>query len=188
MNLQVNYDLVQNAEMKSGDYEVIVSDYKGKQASPSGWEYYEIVLTVRNDINQPYQNACIFQKWGAEFIENPNNAWAWCTPAKNLGIPNGQNFNSYDELFSAWVGRPAKVRVEVSKREHNGKEYEDRNVKRWMPTNYPHVTHVQKQKEQPQPQMQQQAPQQQVQYQQPQMNGFAGAMQQTGANSNELPF
>ena len=156
----------------------IFADYKGKQVSPSGWEYYEIVLTVRNDINQPYQNACIFQKWGAEFIENPENAWAWCKPAKNLGIPHGQNFNGYDELFSAWVGRPAKVRVEVSKREHNGKEYEDRNIKHWMPTNYPNVQHVQKQKEQPQ----------QVQYQQPQMNGFAGAMKQTGVNNNELPF
>lgn len=158
MNLTVNYDAVKDNSMKTGEYEVIVSEYKGLVTTQWGNERYEIVLTVRNDINQPAQNALVFLSYTPEFLEQ--NDWAWNTPSKALALPNGQTYNSYDDIFKAWVGRPAKVKIEVTTTEKNGQTYTNKKVKYWNPTQYTNVQHVAKNTQQQQPMGQpvQQAP------------------------------
>lgn len=154
MNLTVDYNAVQEAGMKSGEYEVIVSEYKGLVTTPWGIQRYEIVLTVRNDIDQPCKNALIFLSYTPDFLGR--NKWAWNTPSRALGLPNGKTYPSHDDIFSAWVGRPAKVTVEVTKNEKNGKTYTDKEVKYWNPTEFPNVQHVAKNAQAQQPTMNQQ--------------------------------
>lgn len=182
MVLQVNYDAVQGGSMKSGEYEIIVSEYKGKNPSPWGTEQHEIVLTVRNDIQQPSKNALIFLNYTDDVLNQYPNFWN--APSKALGLPNGQTYNSYEEIFTAWVGRPAKVKVEVEKEVSNGKEYEKKKVKYWDATQYPNVQHVQKQKQQKQQQPQPQGVVYQQQVQQPAFN----QQPQQQPVTDDLPF
>lgn len=180
MNLTVDYNAVQEAGMKSGEYEVIVSEYKGKVQKSWGAEQHEIVLTVRNDINQPCKNALIFLNYSEEFLQQ--YPFLWNNPSKALGLPNGQTYSNYEEIFSAWVGRPAKVTVEVTKDEKNGKTYENKKVKYWNPTQYTNVQHVAKNAQQPTMNQQQfnQAPMGQ--------QSFAGTGTVQSQVQDDLPF
>lgn len=180
MVLQVNYDAVQDNVMKSGEYEIIVSEYKGKVQKQWGAEQHEIVLTVRNDINQPSKNALIFLNYTEDVLNQYPNFWN--APSKALGLPNGQTYNSYEEIFNAWVGRPAKIKLDVEKEERNGKEYVNKKVKYWEPTKFPNVQHVAKQSAVQQPMQQPQMTQPQT------MPGFDNAMAQTAPTQNDLPF
>lgn len=182
MNLTVDYNAVQEAGMKSGEYEVIVSEYKGTSTTTNGYVRHEIVLTVRNDINQPCKNALIFLSYGESALQQ--YPFLWNTPSKALGLPNGQTYNSYEEIFNAWVGRPAKVRVEVSTRENDGKTYTDKNVKYWNPTQYPNVQHVAKNAQTQQPTMNQQQFNQAPMGQQ----SFAGTGTVQSQVQDDLPF
>lgn len=182
MKITVNYDAVQNSGIKSGEYEVIVSEYKGKSTTTNGYVRHELVLTVRNDINQPYKNALIFLSYVEDALYNYENLWN--APSRALGIPNHTSYDSFENMFKDWVGLPAKVTVEVTKDEKGGKVFDKREVRYWYPTQYPNVQHVAKNAQTQQPAMNQQQFNQAPMGQQ----SFAGTGTVQSQVQDDLPF
>lgn len=119
----------QGGKIKDGKYEVIVKSVQ-EQATKGGAEYIEIVLVVRNDVEQAYKNKNIFHKiWKKKDTGKYNEGMIMAT-AEALNLEDGKTYGSIDEFFQDMVGKVAlaDIKVEVS----GG--YENENVKRLSKT------------------------------------------------------
>lgn len=119
----------QGNEIKDGTYEVVVNKAV-ENATPSGAEFIDIDLIVRNDVDQPFQNKHIFAKiWKAKATGKYNEGMIMAI-AQALQLEDGKSYNGFDELLADFVLKP--VRVTVKNEESNG--YRNTNVKRWEQT------------------------------------------------------
>ncbi|MCD5070374.1 DUF669 domain-containing protein [Enterococcus hirae] len=119
----------QGNEIKDGTYEVVVNKAV-ENATPSGAEFIDIDLIVRNDVQQQFQNKHIFPKiWKAKATGKYNEGMIMAI-AQALQLEDGKSYNGFDELLADFVLKP--VRVTVKNEESNG--YRNTNVKRWEQT------------------------------------------------------
>lgn len=130
--------------LKDGTYETVVTSCEEKQTK-TGTDYIEVVLSVRNDVQQSSQNALIFHKVWKSKETGKYNMKSFNTMGKALNLSQGKQYNSMKELLADFVGRPALVTVKSEDSTYNGETYTNINVKRWEQSKFPNVAHTFKQ-------------------------------------------
>ena len=135
-----------NTIKPEGDYEVIIAEIKRKQ-TPSGAQSIGFKYTVRNDVAQSYQNACIFHDVWKKKEPNADDLMAegynyaqLMAIADAAGMAANADFESFDAFLNALVGKPVKVHLYHN--EYNGKISE--RVDKHNKTAFPAVNHKQK--------------------------------------------
>lgn len=129
-NLDFNDVFEGTGQISDGDYEVIVNRCS-EDATPSGAEYIEFDLIIRNDVDQPHKNMHIFHKvWKAK-ADGKYNMKTFNTIGKACQLENGKSYKSLEELLKDYELKTALVNVKNEESEYNGKTYTNTNVKYW---------------------------------------------------------
>ena len=129
-----------------GTYEVVIS-FTGEDATKNGAEYADFRLTVRNDIDQKHKNQIVFEKLWKAKATGKYNMLMFNTIGKAAQLQKGKTYGHIDDLLADYVGKPVRVTVKNETSEYNGKTYENLNVKKWEPTQFPNVQHMFKTKD-----------------------------------------
>lgn len=133
-------DTFEGGQIEDGDYEVVIGRCN-EDATPSGAEYVEFDLIIRNDIDQKHKNQHIFHKvWKAKET-GKYNMRTFNTIGKACQLQNGKSYKSLDELLNDFKGKTALVNVKNEENEYGGKTYTNTNVKFWSPTKFPSLQH-----------------------------------------------
>lgn len=133
-------------KIEDGLYEVVI-DHATEDATPSGAEFTNFQMTIRNDLEQPHKNQKIWHRvWKAK-ATGKYNMTMFNTIGKAAGLQAGKVYNTFDELLEDFRGKPVQVYVENTTSEYNGKTYENLEVKQWKQTKFPNVQHQWKKKD-----------------------------------------
>lgn len=133
-------------KIEDGLYEVVI-DHATEDATPSGAEFTNFQMTIRNDLEQPFKNQKIWHRvWKAK-ATGKYNMTMFNTIGKAAGLQAGKVYNTFDELLEDFRGNPVQVYVENTTSEYNGKTYENLEVKQWKQTKFPNVQHQWKKKD-----------------------------------------
>jgi hypothetical protein len=116
-----------------GEYEAIITKAEFKTAS-SGNGMIALTLTIRDDYEQKGQKRKVFDN----LVMTDNMVWKINQVLKVIGSPDGVEFETADELISAVIHQP--VRIKLSQREWNGNK--QNNVQEYKPTMKPGVEMV----------------------------------------------
>lgn len=150
MAFTLDFSQASNGTIKDGTYEAVIFNVL-EDATPGGAEYMNFDMIIRNDVQQSYQNAHIFQRvWRAKDTGKYNAAMI-NTIAQAANLTDGKSYQSLKDLMSDFINHPVKVTVKNEKNEYKGKTYDDLNVKRWNKSDYPNVQHQFKSGVAPQP-------------------------------------
>lgn len=133
MTFQLNHDDTFNVDIPDGEYEVVIKAVE-ENVTQNGAEYCQFDLVIRNDIEQPNKNNHIFHKIWRTKATGEYNPKSFNSIGKAANLPNGKVYSSLQDLFAEFIGKPVQVRVKNETSEHNGKVYENLNVKQWNPT------------------------------------------------------
>lgn len=146
-----------------GNYECLI-DMPSEEATKGGTEYFQVPLTVRNDLdgvldledtNKKYHNRKLFdlkiwkRKETGEY--DPQNFSDILTA---VGISEGTEISSQEQLINYLAGKPLKAYVKKGTNTYKGETTEVNQIAPWNlePTEYPNVQHVYKNKDvQPKP-------------------------------------
>lgn len=140
MAFTLDFSQASNSTIKDGTYEAVIFNVL-EDATPGGAEYMNFDMIIRNDVQQSYQNAHIFQRvWRAKDTGKYNAAMI-NTIAQAANLTDGKSYQSLKDLMSDFINHPVKVTVKNEKNEYKGKTYDDLNVKRWGKSDYPNVQH-----------------------------------------------
>ncbi|MBC1230529.1 DUF669 domain-containing protein [Listeria booriae] len=123
-------------QVEDGVYEVIIN-HATEDATPSGAEYINVDLIIRNDVNQKFKNAHIFHKIWKGKESNQYNAKSINTIGKAVGLANGKEYNSLTEVLEDFALKTCLVSVKNETSEYNGKTYNNLNVKGWAESKIP---------------------------------------------------
>lgn len=150
MSFTLDFSQASNGTIKDGTYEAVIFNVL-EDATPGGAEYMNFDMIIRNDVQQSYQNAHIFQRvWRAKDTGKYNAAMI-NTIAQAANLTDGKSYQSLKDLMNDFINHPVKVTVKNEKNEYKGKTYDDLNVKRWGKSDYPNVQHQFKSGVAPQP-------------------------------------
>ena len=140
MAFTLDFSQASNGTIKDGTYEAVIFNVL-EDATPGGAEYMNFDMIIRNDVQQSYQNAHIFQRvWRAKDTGKYNAAMI-NTIAQAANLTDGKSYQSLKDLMNDFINHPVKVTVKNEKNEYKGKTYNDLNVKRWGKSDYPNVQH-----------------------------------------------
>lgn len=146
MGLIMGFQLDQNdvlegfQKVEDGLYEAII-DHAREDATPSGAEYTNFQLTIRNDLDQPHKNQKVWERVFKAKATGKYNMKMFNTIGKAAQLENGKTYNDFDELLEDYAGKPVQIFVKNETSEYNGKTYENTNVKQWKQTSFPDVQH-----------------------------------------------
>lgn len=127
-----NYDT-----LPTDNYEVIIEDVT-ENATPSGAETLQLKLRVRKDLdkalpetNGKYHNRIVFMdNWKRKATKDYD--WESIQDIfKAVGVPEGQEYNSIDDVRNALINKPANVYVKEEDNEYNGKTTKVNRVAPW---------------------------------------------------------
>lgn len=139
-------DVFEGTGVKDGSYEVFVNSIEEK-ATPSGAEYTEFDLIIRNDVaGNESKNAHIFHKIWKKKEDGKYNMKTFNTLGKAFGLTNGKQYTSFRNLLDDFIERTAIATVKNEKSEYGGKEYNNLNVKYFNATKFPQLAHMKKDK------------------------------------------
>lgn len=124
-----NNDKKEFAKIQDGTYEVIIDSAK-QDATPSGADFLDIRLRIRQDFNQSFKNRIIFYRIWCSKKDGQYPAGMLNTLAKAAGLADGTEYADVDGYLKAILGRPLKVTVKNENNEYKGKMYERLEVKR----------------------------------------------------------
>lgn len=99
-----------------GTYQAEVNKAQVKQSS-NGNPMIELTFKIRKDIEQPFGGRNVFDR----LVLTEASMWKVQLYAKAMGLPDGLEVDTYEELADIMTGR--KVEIETGEREHNGKTY-----------------------------------------------------------------
>ena len=150
MSFTLDFSKANNGTIADGTYEAVIFNVL-EDATPGGAEFMNFDLVVRNDVEQKYQNAHIFQRVWRSKDTGKYNAGMINTIAQAANLADGKSYQSLKDLMSDFINHPVKVTVKNEKNEYKGKTYDDLNVKRWNKSDYPSVQHKFKSGVAPQP-------------------------------------
>lgn len=126
-NLDFNDVFEGTGRIADGDYEVVVKGVK-EDTTPSGAEYVEFDLVIRNDFQQQYQNSHVFHKvWKAKDT-GKFNMKTFNTMGKAFQLQNGKTYKSFEELLNDFKLKTAKISLKNVDSEYNGKTYTNYQV------------------------------------------------------------
>ena len=140
MAFQFNHNDKFEAGIPDGKYEMVIKEVIEGEAQ-SGTKFIQFSLVVRNDIEQPRQNAVVFHKvWQSKetgtYNQKTFNTIGWAAQ-----MDENKKYKKMEEVFADLANKPVLVRVKNETSEYNGKTYENRNVKSWEISQYPIVAH-----------------------------------------------
>lgn len=134
----LDFNNVYSGGLRDGQYEVIVTGVQETQTKTEK-DYIEVVLAVRNDIQQPSQNSLIFHKMWKGKDTGKYNFTMVNTICSALGLENNKHYKDLQDLFNDMKRKPALVTVK-SEDSPDGK-YTNVEVKSWRTTKFPNVAH-----------------------------------------------
>ena len=148
---QLDHDNVFDAAIPDGEYEVFINRAH-EDVTPNGAEYISVDLIIRNDVSQPNRNNHIFHKIWKTKATGQYNPKSFNMIGKAAELPNKKSYNTMEELFADFEGRPVRVRVKNEKSQgSDGTIYDNLNIKMWEKTKIDGpVRHIGKEKPQPQ--------------------------------------
>lgn len=133
MGFSLDFNDVFEGQIADGNYEVVVHKI-GEDASPSGAEFIQFDLIIRNDVEQKHKNNHIFHKvWKAKDT-GKYNMKTFNTIGKACQLQNGKSYKSLEELLNDFVMKTAVINVKNEQSEYNGQTYNNLNVKYWTPS------------------------------------------------------
>jgi len=116
-----------------GIYEVVIDKVIPK-TTPGGTDHIQFDMIVRNDVDQKFKNVHIFHSvWKAK-ATGKYNPKSFNTIGKACQMQNGKVYNSMDEILADFEKRVCKVKIKNENSTHDGKNYENVNVKDWGTT------------------------------------------------------
>lgn len=145
MGFSTNYEDVQDFDLiPKGEYEVIITKIE-EHTTQKGATGLNFTLVIRNDVEQKYQNRCIFHTlWKrkeptqADLSVNGYGFKQIMQLAKAVRLPSGK---SYETVYSLCDELGGKImRVTVGHREYNGRTYEE--VRYMNETQFPECKHT----------------------------------------------
>lgn len=145
MAFNTNYEDVHDFDLiPKGEYEVIITKIE-EHTTQKGATGLNFTLVIRNDVEQKYQNRCIFHTlWKrreptqADLSVNGYGFKQIMQLAKAVRLPSGK---SYETVYSLCDELGGKImRVTVGHREYNGRTYEE--VRYMNETQFPECKHV----------------------------------------------
>lgn len=145
MAFNTNYEEVQDFDLiPKGEYEVIITKIE-ERTTQNGATGLNFTLVIRNDVEQKYQNRCIFHTlWKrreptqADLSVNGYGFKQIMQLAKAVRLPSGK---SYETVYSLCDELGGKImRVTVGHREYNGRTYEE--VRYMNETQFPECKHT----------------------------------------------
>src|SRR5690625_4732385 len=92
------------SNIRDGWYEVVIGRCN-EDATPSGAEYTEFDLIIRNDVDQPHKNQHIFHKVWKARADNKYNMKSFNTIGKACRLRNGKTYKSFEELLQDFVNK-----------------------------------------------------------------------------------
>lgn len=133
--LKMDYSKNYNEKPEPGVYEAVVGKTEIRHTN-EGKEYFSIPLIIRNDVEQRFQNAII---WDSIRAMHSDKAISYKTNVigQAVGIEEGREFANLEEWGKAIKGFPLKVTV--GSREYNGKTYQD--IKKYEKTDTKEMKH-----------------------------------------------
>lgn len=130
----------EGGQVEDGTYEVII-ERANEDATPSGAEFTNFQMVIRNDIEQKHRNMKVWERvWKAK-ATGKYNMMMFNTIGKAAQLQSGKSYQNIDELLADYEGKALKVTVKNEKSEYNGKTYENLNVKKWENTEFPNIQH-----------------------------------------------
>lgn len=129
-----------------GKYEVVVNMVK-EDATPSGSEFVQVDLIIRNDVQQKFSNAHIFHRIWKSKDTGKYNFKSFNTLGWAFRLQEGKNYKDLNDLLQDFLYKTALVTVKNETSEFNGKTYENLNVKRWEQSKFTNLQHQFKNKE-----------------------------------------
>ena len=133
-------EVYEGGGIKDGEYEVVVAGAK-EDATPTGAEYMEFDLIIRNDVDQDHRNQHVFHKVWKSKATSKYNLKMINTIGKACQLENGKEYKSMQDLLDDFFHKTATVFVKNEESEYNGKTYNNLNVKRWGKTKFPNLQH-----------------------------------------------
>ena len=124
-----NNDKKEFAKIQDGTYEVIIDSAK-QDATPSGADFLDIRLRIRQDFNQSFKNQIIVYRIWCSKKDGLYPASMLNTLAKAAGLADGTEYTDVDGYLKEILGKPLKVTVKNENNEYKGKMYERLQVKR----------------------------------------------------------
>jgi len=145
-SLDFNDTFEGNTKVKDGFYEVFINGVK-EDATPSGSEYVDFDLIIRNDIKENgHQNSHLFHKVWKTKATGKYNMKTFNTMGKSFKLQNGKSYQSFEELLNDFVDKIAIAKVENETSEYNGKKYENTNCRYFNESKFPTLAHIKKNK------------------------------------------
>jgi hypothetical protein len=145
MAFRTDYTNVGNLMVPPGEYEVVVKGAYFDKAKTTNKDYFSIPLVIRNDVEQKYQNARI---WDGIFgLTDKAIAWKTNNISSAVKIPEGAEFEDLDDWGRYIIDKPMRVKVKHE-------DYEGRTQARiqfYNETKFPDVKHVHKEKDDTEP-------------------------------------
>ena len=109
---KVDYSEVKevNGIIAEGFYEVVVN--KAELAmTKNGVEHINMWLTIRNDVDQSFKNAIIFNKmWKSKETDN-YMVWQLQAVSKAVQLEEGKEYSSIEDWLEALINRIMRVKV-----------------------------------------------------------------------------
>lgn len=162
-------------EVEPGTYEFVLVDVD-RSATKGGTEYLTLRMTVRNDIDQPFQNAVIFTTiWLS--TKNPENTMRTLNTVGNaLRLDGSKEYESAHDAIASGKGQP--IRAKVTKELSDDGKYTNYNVAPWdwSVTDFPNLQHRWSEKDQ------------KILVETPTQNNPFGTPQQVKITEDNLPF
>lgn len=141
MGFKVDYSEAQEfGTVADGDYEVVVFNAH-EDATKGGAEFINFDLIIRNDIQQSFKNSHLFHRVWKSKETNKYNKGMVMALAKAFQLPDGKEYQSFDDFLNDFAMRVGKVRVKNEESEYNGKKYENTNIKKFGSSEFPNLQH-----------------------------------------------
>jgi hypothetical protein len=99
-----------------GKYEAIISEAKPTTYA-SGNEGLKVTLTIRNDVNQPFQKRKVFDN----VVQTPKTLFRFQQIAKAVELPQGQPIQSLEAFAKLILNKPVKITIKHEVSEYQGK-------------------------------------------------------------------
>lgn len=136
----LDFSKADDGSIKDGTYEAVISSVK-EDAAKTGTEFLNFDVVVRNDIDQKYKNAHVFQKVWRSKETGKYNQGRLMAIAKAAGMQDGKHYTSFEDFCNDFTGQPVKITVRNSTREYQGKTYDDTEIRRYEVSEFPDVQH-----------------------------------------------
>lgn len=115
--LKINHnEASEGGNVKPGVYQAEVSKAQVKQSS-NGNPMIELTFKIRKDVEQPHGGRNVFDR----LVLTEGSMWKVQSYAKALGLPDGLEVETYEELATYLKDR--KAEITVGEREYEGKTY-----------------------------------------------------------------